>query len=107
MNTKSRGLKLGLIFGYNELKPALKIDENFHFVEHECAKSDEIVSVEVWGCGSLKAALYQQDIKKWESRQIEKMRTVKTDSEEWKDNADKSLLDYAGVKTEHSERGDM
>jgi hypothetical protein len=34
------------------------------------------------------------------------MRTVKIDAE-WATNGDKALLDLAGIKTEHSERGDM
>lgn len=105
MNTKSRFLKLGLIFGYsNQLKPVLKINEEFHGVEHELSMNDEIIGVEAWGCGPSKASLDQQNMKNWESKQIEKMRTVKRDSG-W--GEDKAILDLAGVKTEHSERGDM
>ena len=104
LNTKLRQLKLGLIFGYSLLKPVLRIDESFHSVDHELDKCDSIISVEVWGCGSSKAAQRQQDIKKWESKQIDKMRTAKFNPDF---NADKSLLDMAGIKTEHSERGDM
>ena len=65
-----------------------------------------MIFVKVWGCGNLKAANYQQDIKKWESKQIEKMRTVKP-SVGWEENADKAILDFAGVKTDHSERADI
>ena len=104
LNTKLRQLKLGLIYGYTLLKPILKIDEHFQCVEHELEKGDQIVSVEVWGCGSSKAALHQQDMKNWESKQIDKMRTSKFNPDY---NADKSILDMAGIKTEHSERGDM
>lgn len=60
MNTKSRGLKLGLIFGYNQLKPILKIDEHFHEIEHEQCKNDQIISVEAWGCGPRKAITEQE-----------------------------------------------
>ena len=104
LNTKLRQLKLGLIIGYSLLKPILKIDESFHSIEHELEKNDQIVSVEVWGCGSSKAAFHQQDMKKWESKQIEKMRTSKLNPEY---DADKTILDLAGIKTEHSERGDI
>lgn len=45
-------------------------------------------------------------MKKWENKQIEKMRTVKRDAE-WSNDADKALLDLAGIKTEHAERGDF
>ena len=106
LNTKSRGLKLGLIFGYSQAKPILKIDENLHSIEHESVPDDYIISVEVWGCGNVKAFQDQNNIKKWETKQIEKMRTVKIDAE-WATNGDKALLDLAGIKTEHSERGDM
>lgn len=97
---------MGLIFGYSLTKPVLKIDEDFHKIEHESNLNDTIISVEVWGCGTPKASLEQQSIKKWESKQIEKMRTVKIDAE-WGSNADKALLELAGIKTEHCERGDM
>ena len=46
-------------------------------------------------------------MKKWENKQIEKMRTVKRNAEDWNSDADKALLDLAGIKTEHSERGDI
>jgi hypothetical protein len=106
LNTKSRGLQLGLIFGYSQLKPILKIDEHFQQVDHECCKNDPIISVEAWGCGSSKASFDQLDLKKWEAKQIEKMKTPKLNAE-WAENADKTLLDLAGIKTEHSERGDF
>jgi nitrogen regulatory protein PII len=107
LNTRLRQLKLGLIFGHGLLKPILKIDESFHSVEHElqtAGLADQIISVEVWGCGSSKAASYQRDMKNWESKQIEKMKTSKFNPDF---NADKNILDMAGIKTEHSERGDM
>lgn len=107
MNTKSRGIKLGLIFGYSNLKPILSIDEGFHTIEHELCKNDQIISVEAWGCGPRKAHLEQENLKKWENKQLEKMRTVKRNAEDWSSDADKALLDLAGIKTEHSERGDI
>ena len=106
LNTKSKGLKQGLIFGYSQLKPILKIDSSFYAVEHESNKNDAIISVEVWGCGSKKATFYQRDIKAWENKNKEKMRTAKIDAE-WSDNADKVILELAGIKTEYSERGDL
>lgn len=84
----------------------MKIDEDLHKIEHESIMNDSIISVEVWGCGPAKAVLDQQNIKKWENKQIEKMRTVKIDAE-WGANADKAILEFAGIKTEHSERGDI
>lgn len=107
LNTKSKGLKLGLIVGYSQTKPILKIDEDFYKIEHESNMNDTIISVEVWGCGPKKAFQDQQGIKKWEAKQIEKMRTVKIDASDWQSNADKSLLELGGIKTEHSERGDL
>lgn len=107
LNTKSRGLKLGLIFGYSNLKPILAIDENFHSIDHELCKNDQIISVEAWGCGPQKAHANQQDLRKWEDKQIQKMKTVKRNADEWSTDADKALLDLAGIKTEHSERGDF
>lgn len=88
------------------MKPVLKIDEHFHQIEHDLCKNDQIISVEGWGCGARKAAVEQQNMKKWENKQIEKMRTVKRDAE-WSNDADKALLDLAGIKTDHSERGDF
>lgn len=106
MNTKSKGLQQGLIFGYSQLKPTLKIDESLHYMEHEGSKKDMIISIEIWGCGTMKEANYQQDIKKWEDKNKEKMRTAKL-NENWGENADKNLLELAGIKTEHAERGDF
>lgn len=107
LNTRSRGLQLGLIFGYSQLKPVLKVSEDFSHVDHESMKNDQIVSVEVWGCGCTKAINKQSEMKNWEAKQIEKMRTVNRNSEAWTENADKTLLDLAGIKIEHSERGDI
>jgi hypothetical protein len=107
LNTRSRGLPLGLIFGYSQLKPILKISEDFSHVDHESLKNDQIISVEVWGCGCKRAAEAQASIKNWENKQIEKMRTVKLNAEGWSENADKTLLDLAGIRVEHSERGDI
>ena len=114
-------MKLGLIYGYSLLKPVLKIDEHFQSVEHyldveqeedgvtvkkSIRKSDKIYQVEVYGCGSTKAAQEQESMKKWESKQIEKMKTAKLNAE-WGENADKAILDLAGIQTEHSQRGDL
>lgn len=107
LNTKSRGIKLGLIFGYSNMKPILTIDENFNSIDHELCKNDQIISVEAWGCGPKKAHLNQIDLKKWENKQVEKMKTVKRNAEDWECNADKALLDLAGIKTDHSERSDF
>jgi hypothetical protein len=106
LNTKSKVLKQGLIFGYNQTKPILKIDTDFHFIEHEEASGDTVLSVEAWGCGNQAAELEQEKMKKWEKNQIEKMKKVKLNAE-WNDNADRAILDLAGIKTEHSERGDL
>ncbi len=65
-----------------------------------------IISVEVWGCGNTKNLIYQHDIKKWESKNKEKMQKVKIDAE-WSENADKAILEFAGIKTEHNERCDF
>jgi hypothetical protein len=107
MNTRARSLTIGLIIGYSQLRPYLKIDEHFQSVEHELCKNDLIVSVEAWGCGSSKEAMHQSDMKKWEAKQIEKMRTSKRNPVDWTENEDRAILDFAGIKVEHSERGDM
>lgn len=107
LNTKSRNLEQGLIFGYNQLKPVLKLDDSLQHIVHDGAKDDSIISVEAWGCGTAKEANYQADLKKWEAKNIEKMRTAKP-SENWgQDNADKNILELAGRTTEHSQRGDI
>jgi hypothetical protein len=98
---------LGLIFGHSLLKPILKISEDFSHADHESVKKDQIISVEVWGCGCKKASDTQASIKTWESKQIEKMRTVKLNPEGWNQNVDKTLLDLAGIRVDHSERGDL
>ncbi len=98
-------LQLGLIFGYSMLKPALKFNEDFSHVEHESMKNDQIISVEVWGCGSKKAELNQEQMKILEAKHIEKMRTVNRNADGI--GADKALLELGGIKVEHSERGDI
>lgn len=82
----------------------LKISEDFHGIDHDATSNDEIIGVEGWGCGPSKAQADQAHMKNWESKQIEKMRTVKRGAD-W--GEDKAILDMAGVKTEHAERGDM
>ena len=106
LNTRSRGLKLGLIFGDNEKKPIVRIDEDFHRVDHEFKQHDILSGLEVWGCGNSKEIEKQKSIKDWEKKEIEKMRTVKIKSN-WGENADKAILDLAGVQTEHAQRGDI
>ncbi len=111
LQTKSKALQQGLIIGYSNLKikskPVLKIDDSLHYIEHENNLKDVIVSVEVWGTGTKTEIQYQNEIKKWENKNLEKMRTFKPD-ENWQEgNVDKTLLELAGIKTDHSERGDM
>jgi hypothetical protein len=60
----------------------------------------------VWGCGNTKEIDRQKSIKEWEKKEIEKMRTVKTKGK-WSENADKAILNMAGIKTEHAQRGDI
>ena len=107
MNTRSRGLKLGLIFGDNEKKPIIRIDEDFHHVHHDDKHFDTLLSIEVWGCGSSTEIEKQKNLKDWEKKHIEKMRTVKINAEDWTCNADKAILDLAGIRTSHAERGDV
>lgn len=107
LNTRSKGLRLGFIFGDGELSPILKIDENFQYVNHESKHSDLLVACEAWGCGDANSLERQLDLKKWESKQIEKMRTVKLNGGDWNEHADKAILDLAGVTTEHAQRGDF
>lgn len=89
------------------MKPVLKLDDSLQHIVHAGAKDDAIISVEAWGCGTAKEANYQADLKKWEAKNIEKMRTAKP-SENWgEDNADKNILELAGRTTDHSQRGDF
>lgn len=106
LNTRSRGLRLGLIFGDNEKRPIVRIDEDFHLVDHEFKHHDILTGVEVWGCGNSKEIDRQKGIKEWEKKEIEKMRTVKIKGK-WSENADKAILNMAGIKTEHAQRGDI
>jgi hypothetical protein len=99
-------LRLGLIFGDNEKNPIIRIDEDFQHVDHETKHMDVLVALEVWGCGNTKEIEKQKNLKDWEKKQIDKMRTVKLNSD-WGGNADKTILDLAGIKTQHAERGDM
>ncbi len=88
-------------------KPFLIIDDSLNYIEHENNLKDSIVSVEVWGTGTKTEIEFQNDIKKWENKNLEKMRTFKP-NENWLDgNVDKNLLDLAGIKTDHRERGDI
>ena len=89
------------------MKPIIKIDDSLHKIIHDACKNDEVISIEAWGCGTAKEANYQLDIKKWDAKNIVKMRTAKIDENWGEDNADKTLLDLAGIKTDHSERGDF
>ena len=106
LNTRSRVLRLGLIFGDNEKKPIIRIHEDFHRVDHETKQFDILSGLEVWGCGSHKEISHQKNVKDWENKEIEKMRTVKVKTQ-WNQNADKTILGLAGIQTDHSQRGDM
>jgi hypothetical protein len=65
-----------------------------------------LIALEVWGCGSSKEINKQKNIKDWEKKQIEKMRTVKLNAD-WSGDADKAILDLAGIQTDHAQRGDI
>lgn len=86
--------------------PIIKVDENFHNVDHDGVKADILISLEVWGCGTSKELESQQNMRNWEKKQIEKMRTVKLNPG-WDGDADKAILDLAGIQTDHAQKGDI
>lgn len=100
-----RSVPTGLLIG-SETKPKVKISTDLNNAElFYCKMLDEQVErMEVWGCGGVEALKSQADVKRWETREVEKRKKVKLPGQ-W--DTDKSLLEMGGVRVNHSERGDM
>jgi hypothetical protein len=106
LNTRSRGLRLGLIFGDKEKQPIVHVDQDFNLVSHETQINDVLIAIEVWACGGEKELQDQRSMKQWEYKQIQKMQTAKLNPEKGSE-ADKAILELAGIRTTHAERGDV
>lgn len=62
----------------------------------------QLKAVEVWGCGSAEAVTLQQRWKSWEGKERERRQKVRKEAlEEWADNPDRSILEWAGVTVSH------
>uniref|UniRef100_A0A915C434 TLDc domain-containing protein n=1 Tax=Parascaris univalens TaxID=6257 RepID=A0A915C434_PARUN len=60
------------------------------------AEMNEVLAVEVFGCGGAQTLQEQQKIKEWQRRQIEKNKKVPLPGK-WDDNPDKFILELGGV----------
>ncbi|CAJ0579345.1 unnamed protein product, partial [Mesorhabditis spiculigera] len=89
-NFKIRSASMGLSF-----KEVMKIDKDL----------DEVVAIEVWGCGGASTLNEQRGLRDWQNRQAERNKKVPLPGN-WDDNPDKTLLEMAGINFSN-ERANM
>ncbi|XP_014673460.1 PREDICTED: uncharacterized protein LOC106813753 isoform X2 [Priapulus caudatus] len=106
LNQKTRGLPLGIQIGSNPKLPILSIDKGMATATHAHV-ARTLYRIEVWGCGTEADKSAQTTHRQWEAQQAQKERKVKLPGHWDEDNPDMALLEMAGVKVHHSERGDV
>ncbi|KAK7469538.1 hypothetical protein BaRGS_00036444 [Batillaria attramentaria] len=98
-NTTSRNCTKGLLIGQDGKPLVLRVDEDFDRIYHydvPCA----FHRMEVWGCGGDEVKQAQIKQKQWEARDTERQRTRKLRLEDdWRENPDKQILEWGGVRT--------
>lgn len=100
----ARSAPTGLLIGQS-FPPKVQINTDLSSAEliYKDSRKEDIVKIEVWGCGGVLAAAAQKEQLKWDKKELEKIRKVKRPGR-WEENVDKQILDMAGVKTSHSQR---
>lgn len=65
----------------------------------------ELVRVEVWGCGRdpERLARRQAEVKEFEAKDASKARNRKFKAEAWEDSPDRHIMEWGGVNAKHSE----
>lgn len=107
LRESARSSAKGLLIGEGH-SPKVKIETDLSSAEilYRGPQKEEILKIEVWGCGGVLAAAAQKKQAQWEMKEIEKMRKVKRPGH-WDENPDKEILEMAGVRMSHSQRGDL
>ncbi|KAK7088615.1 uncharacterized protein [Littorina saxatilis] len=98
-NSLSRSSPKGMMVGQDSKPLVLRLDEDFDKIYHydvPCA----LHRIEAWGCGGEETKHAQVKQKQWEARDVERERTRKLRLEgDWRENPDKQILEWGGVKT--------
>ncbi|XP_076453248.1 uncharacterized protein LOC143288541 [Babylonia areolata] len=98
-NSLTRGVPKGILIGQDHKPLVLKLDEDFDRIYHydvPCA----LHRIEAWGCGGEEVKQAQVKQKQWEAKDVERERTRKLRLEgDWRENPDKQILEWGGVKT--------
>eukprot|EP00794_Sanderia_malayensis_P014873 gene14873-16419_t len=103
----ARSAPTGLLIGQS-FPPKLKVNSDLSSAEfvYKDSKTEDILKIEIWGCGGVLAATAQKKQQDWDKKEVEKIRKVKRPGR-WDENPDKEILNMAGVQTSHSQRGDL
>ncbi|ESO97348.1 hypothetical protein LOTGIDRAFT_231545 [Lottia gigantea] len=105
-NEFSRDLPKGIQIGKGNQNKVLFLPQEFDEIHHygvPCA----LHKIEVWGCGGATVREAQVKQKQWEAKdtQRQQSRKLRLDLDSnWEENADKKLLEWGGIKTNHSQR---
>ncbi|PVD32798.1 hypothetical protein C0Q70_08244 [Pomacea canaliculata] len=98
-NMSSRNLPKGIQVGQDGKPLVLKINDEFESVSHygvPCV----FHRMEVWGCGGEDVKRAQVKQKQWEAQEVEKHKSQKLRLEgDWRENPDKQILEWGGVRT--------
>jgi len=95
LNTATRGYPKGLRAGKDPKKPVVALNEGFDKFDFR-GISNNLYTIEVWGCGDVKSRETQLELKKWQIKEAEKQRIVKISADDWIDHPDRYLLELGG-----------
>lgn len=95
LNMSIRGYPKGIRGGSDPRKPSIEVNESFSYITYKGIPY-QLLSVEVWGCGTPQSREIQLDIRKWQAKEAERQREVKLRASDWVDHPDRYLLELAG-----------
>ena len=104
-NISNRTFKRALQFHAGG-RVAVEVDEGLSTV-HFGALEKPLDCMEVWGCGGSGSHEQYASRKEWQRKDVQKQANRKLKADDWKDSADKVLLNYGGIETDHAKRGDL
>lgn len=106
-NEHNREFAKGIQIGQDPSSVILDISSEFDSIKHYGVACG-LYRIEVWGCGGSSALEAQVKQKQWEAKEVQKHQGRKLNlyqkTETWEENPDKQLLEWGGVRTNHSNR---
>lgn len=99
-NSMSRNIPKGLQVGQDGKATVLRVDEDFTTLYHYDVPC-QLHRIEVWGCGGEEVKKAQLKQKQWEAKDTERQRTrkLRLEGDNWRENPDKQILEWGGVRT--------